>query len=297
MKQTIKGYLQLIRFGEYAWLLVIPTILGILTAKGDFSWRVIALMIANWLMVGFSFMINDIEDAPEDAFSEDNLRQNPVAGGMISLQGARIAALSTAVLSISLYLLMGLWPFIFGTAGILLGYLFSAHMLRLKMVAFFDMLTYGLVLSGLPFLSSYYAYSDQLNDVWFWPFILVMASAVYDRLNKEMTRIPSSGLHDTAISLGQRGSSGLKLGLLILILLAGIVSFFLINIIPAWVIMAMVILTLFFLLPPVLQSHRDDLPSGQNFSYKKILERAIALALIFQITFPWLTQLLRLGIF
>ena len=67
----IRGLIQLTRWQEYVPFVVPLTLLGGLLAARpngiDLDWRLVAVTLANILAVAYAFMINDIEDAPDDA--------------------------------------------------------------------------------------------------------------------------------------------------------------------------------------------------------------------------------------
>lgn len=306
LNRTLKGLVKLSRFDEYAWFIVVTSLLGFLAAQATVSWQLFMLLLANWLTVAFAFMVNDIEDAPDDAFSTKNFERNPISCGLISSKLARIVALCVAVAAASLYLVLGLWPFIFGAVCLLLGYFFSAQIVHLKTLAYFDILSYGLMMAGLPFLCSYFAFTNSFNQTWFWPFVFVVTVKIFDRLHKETRKIKgdrSLRLRDreasrgTAVSLGDRASSSLIMALIILVVLTGVVTFFLINIIPRWVMMLMGLLVLFFMLPSFIKSQRNDAGRALMLSFRAPLERAAALALMLQLLLPWLDDLFQLGVF
>ncbi len=306
LKQTLIGFYKLSRFDEYAWFIVVTSLLGVLAAQGTLSWQLIMLLVANWLSVAFAFMVNDIEDAPGDAFSAKNFERNPISSGLISSRHAKLAALCVALISASLYLVLGIWPFMIGAVCLLLGFFFSAQMVRLKSMAFFDIVSYGLVMAGLPFLCSYFAFTNRFNQVWFGPFVFVVSVRIYDRLHNENKNIAGDRLsrqsdreahQGTAVSLGDRATSTLIMALIILVVLTGLVTFFVINIIPGWVMLVMGLLALFFMLPPLIKSQRNDAGRALTLSLKEPLERAAALALMLQFILPWLNDVLQLGIF
>ena len=306
MKRTLIGLAKLTRFDEYTNFVVITTLLGVLAAQGAFTWQLIILLVSNWLAVGFAFMINDIEDAPEDAFSNKNFKRNPVSSGLISPKDARTAAWLAALSSAGLYAILGLWPFILGGACLILGMLFSAQTVRLKAMAFMDILSHGLILAGLPFLCSYFTFTTRFNQVWFWPFIFVVSVSNYGRLQKEVRNLEGerlsrlrhrSACQGTAIVLGDRVTSVLIMVMLILAVIAGVITFFIINLIPVWVMVVMAFLVIVFVLSQLINNQRGDTVLTPPHSLTKPLEQAAALALILQFFMPWLDQLMQLGIF
>lgn len=296
LKRTLKGLVRLTRFQEYGYFVVITTLLGAAVARGTLNWRLIVLMLANWLAVGFAFMINDIEDAPDDALMTWKTKLNPVSSGLISPKTARYATLFIGLVSISLFAILGFWPSIFGLINLILGFLYSVKTVRLKTMAYYDIISYSLMLAGLPFLSGYFTFASRLNQIWFWPFILVMSICVYSELYCEIRELegdqPALYQH-TAIVLGDRAANVLLIVMMVLSLSTGAVTFFLINIIPAWVMVIMALLAILFILPSYIKNRRSNGNRVIQGSLQKVLERAAALALILQFLLPWLAKLLQ----
>ena len=85
MKRQLGGVLRLTRFQEYTSFVTVTTLLGAAVAHGSFGWPLIRVLAANWLAVGFAFMINDVEDAPDDALSPAKAGRNPVSAGDLSV--------------------------------------------------------------------------------------------------------------------------------------------------------------------------------------------------------------------
>ena len=66
IKKRIDGTIRLSRYREFLWFVMITTLLGAVSSGGVLGIRLIAVLVANWLAVAFMFMINDVEDAPDD---------------------------------------------------------------------------------------------------------------------------------------------------------------------------------------------------------------------------------------
>lgn len=297
LKRTLSGIARLTRFNEYVYFVVIATLLGVAAAQGTLDWRVLVLLPANWLAVGFAHMINDIEDAPDDAFSAKNQQRNPVSSGLITPRSAWIATLVIGLLTAIMFALVGFWTFVFGFANLILGLLFSNKTVRLKRMDFIDLLSYGLMLAGLPFLCGYAAYTSQLNRIWLWPFLFLLSIIILterqDKL-KDIERERSEQDRQAAFHIGERAASGLLIGLLIMGVVTGAVSFFLIDLIPAWVMVVMAIFVIVFVFPTWMKVRRDEMPGNSvQVALQKHVERAAAFALILQFLFPWLVQLFQ----
>lgn len=297
LKRTLSGIAQLTRFDEYVYFVVIATLLGVAAARGPLDWRVLVLLLANWLAVGFAHMINDIEDAPDDAFSAKNQQRNPVSSGLITPRTAWIATLVIGLLTSVLFALVGFWTFVFGAANLILGLLFSLKTVRLKTIAFIDLVSYGLMLAGLPFLCGYAAHTTRLNRIWFWPFLFLMSIIILaerqDKL-KDIERERREQDQHAVFRIGERAVSGLLIGLLLMGVVTGAVSFFLIDLIPAWVIVIMAIFVIIFVIPTWMKVRRDGMPGNSvQAALQKHVERAAAFALILQFLLPWLIQLFQ----
>ena len=300
MKRSLDGLLKLTRFDEYVFFVIVTTLLGVASAGGNVDWRFLVVLLANWTAVGFAFMINDIEDAPDDALSSSKINRNPVSAGLITPKTARIWTFIVGVISAALFALLGTWPFIFGLLSLILGYLYSYRGVRLKTIAFLDVLSHCLMLAGLQFLTGYFTYSTTLVRNWLWPFLFVVCISVYGELYNEIRDFEgdqAAQLRHTAIVLGSRTSHVLMLAILVLGVFSGIVSFLVIDLIPFWVFIIMAVLALLLLLPQVLKLRRGDSSIEIQNAFQKPFERAAALALLFQFIVPWLDTLLNLGLF
>jgi 4-hydroxybenzoate polyprenyltransferase len=71
VKIRIKALICLARYKEYFFFVIITTFLGASAANGAFGWPLLLVLLANWLAVAFAFMINDVEDAPDDALNPE----------------------------------------------------------------------------------------------------------------------------------------------------------------------------------------------------------------------------------
>ncbi len=300
MNKTIKGIAKLTRFDEYVYFVVITTLLGVAAAKGDLDWRLFVIIAANWLVVGFAFMINDIEDAPDDALSPSKINRNPISAGLITSQTARIASLIVGVISAVLFSLLGFWSFIFGFFSLTLGYLYSFRGVRLKTIAFFDIFSHCLMLAGLQFICGYFTYASRLNQLWLWPFTFVMCISIYGELYNEIRDIEgdrAAKLKHTAIVLGDRASHFLMLTILVMGIFSGFITFVIIDLIPLWVFIIMAILAAIFIIPPVLKMRRGVSSMAIQGALQKPLERAASIALLLRYLLPWLDNVLGLSLF
>lgn len=212
VRQQIVGLIQLTRWKEYVPFVVPLTLLGSLLAVGNgeaaLSWSIIPVMLANILAVAYAFMINDIEDAPDDARDPDRAARNPITSGRIGVRFGYAACRVVAVVTLLMYLLGGPWVFLIGVATLLLSHLYSWRLVRLKAWPVTDIVSHSLMLSGLLLLAGYFLYDQQPGVVWFVALGATLFS-VYGQLYNQLRDYDmdkAAGLHNTAILLGERNT-------------------------------------------------------------------------------------------
>ncbi|MCJ7696468.1 MAG: UbiA family prenyltransferase [Anaerolineaceae bacterium] len=294
MKNTILGLLKLTRFNEYVYFVIVTTLLGVAAAAGQLGWQMVVVVIANWFAVGFAFMINDVEDAPDDALSDNKIKRNPVSAGLITPKTARIASFTAAVIALGLFTLLGWKVFIIGLSTLILGFIYSQRGIRLKTIAFFDLISHCLMLAGLQFLTGYFTFLGQFNDNWYFPFLFVVCVSLYGELFNEMRDIEGdreAQLRHTAIVLGEKKSHIIMIGILSIGVLSGGITFFFLDILPGWVVILMAILAVIFIVPTLLRVKKTDSSLQIQAPTHKPLERAGAIALLMQFIIPVLVKL------
>src|SRR5262245_2351198 len=166
----MRGVVRLTRWREYVPFVIPVTSLGaILAAQAHntrLDWRLLVTILANILAVGYAFMINDIEDAPDDAREAGRAARNPVANGELTPRQGWVASLTVAAATLVLYGLAGIWPFIIGVLTLALSHCYSWKPIRLKAWPVTDIVSHSLMLSGLLFLAGYFAYGTEPGLVW-----------------------------------------------------------------------------------------------------------------------------------
>src|SRR5262245_2010066 len=129
LRSQIRGLIRLTRWKEYVPFVVPLTILGALLAARpnnvQLDWRLIAVTLANILAVAYAFMINDIEDAPDDARDPARAARNPISNGEIGVRVGYTACRIVAAVTLILYALGGVWTLGIGIVTLLLSHLYS----------------------------------------------------------------------------------------------------------------------------------------------------------------------------
>ena len=300
MKNRLVGVFRLTRFKEFFFFVAVTTLLGAIASEGQFSLKLLIVLLANWLAVGFAFMINDVEDAPDDALTPSKAARNPVTAGVITPRFARAASFVVALLSAAIYALLGWIPFLLGVTCLLLGFLYSWRGLRFKTMAFLDLASHGLMLAGLQYLCGYFTFQTQFNQKWFFPFVFVMAISLYGELFNELRDLEGdikAGLRHTAVVLGSRWTHRLMMSLLGIGIIAILISILFVHLIPDWVLAVLALVAVIFIAPRLLKIRRRQSSVQMQEPFQKPLEIAAAFALFVQFFGPWINRMLGLQAF
>lgn len=208
-----RGVVRLTRWKEFVPTTIPVTVVGAILAvqsnRGTaIDWRLIAVTLANCLAVAYAFMINDIEDAPDDAREADRASRNPVACGEVTPLEGWLASGGAALLALILFALAGLWPFVFGCLTLALSHMYSWKPIRLKAYPVTDFVSHSLMLSGLLFLAGYFTYHHSPGSVWFVALSVTLISCygqLYNQL-RDFDMDKMAGLKNTAIMVGKRNA-------------------------------------------------------------------------------------------
>ncbi len=290
MREHVDAVWRLTRFQEFASFVVITTLLGAAAGHGSLRWPLVVVLAANWLAVGFAFMVNDVEDAPDDALSPDKAQRNPVASGDLSQRFARLLSFVVAFMAAILYASLGLGPFVTGMVCLVLAYFYSSRRIRLKATPFADLASHALILAGLQFLSAYLTFDGGTVPQWASPLALVLAISLYGQLFNELRDFDGdlkAGVTHTASLLGRRTAHSLMMAWLLIGVASAAVSILIVRLVPVWVIVVTVALAALFSwrrLPSVLQA-RSTIELHRPL--QKPVEIAAAIALLAWFAGPW----------
>jgi 4-hydroxybenzoate polyprenyltransferase len=294
LRTYLIGLLRLTRYQEYLSFVVVSTCLGALAAYGQLGWQLGVVLLANELAVAFAFMINDVEDAADDALDAAKAKRNPVSAGILSHRAAYIASFIVAVLSAALYALLGKWPFVVGTTCLLIAFLYSWRPVRLKSIPFVDLISHALMLAGLQFAAAYLTFSSTLGPRFFWPFIMAIGVSSYGELFNELRDLDGdrrAGVTHTASVLGPDAARRLATVCFSVGAFAAFVSIFIVQLVPFWVLGLLAISALILALRPLLRARqqKDSFVAAQA-PFHKPVEIAAAFALTVRVVGPWATS-------
>lgn len=209
LRAQLRGLVRLTRWKEYVPFVVPLTVMGALLAARpngiSLDWRLIVVTLANILAVAYAFMINDIEDAPDDARDPDRAARNPISTGEIGVRIGYAACRVVAAVTLILYAFGGIWAFGIGVVTLLLSHFYSWRPIRLKAWPVTDVVSHSLMLSGLLLLAGYFTYHTAPGIVWFVAASVTLVS-VYGQLYNQLRDYEmdkAAGLFNTAIVLGE----------------------------------------------------------------------------------------------
>jgi 4-hydroxybenzoate polyprenyltransferase len=209
IREQLQALIQLTRWKEYVTFVIPLTLLGALLAARPhgalIDLRLAAVTVANILAVAYAFMINDIEDAPDDALDPDRAARNPITSGRLGVRVGYAACRIVAAATLCLYALGGLPVFAIGVATLMLSHLYSWRPVRLKAWPVTDVVSHSLMLSGLLLLAGYFIYDAAPGVVWFVAAAVTLVS-VYGQLYNQLRDYDmdkAAGLNNTAMILGQ----------------------------------------------------------------------------------------------
>jgi 4-hydroxybenzoate polyprenyltransferase len=204
------GLLRLTRWQDHLLFTIPATLLGVNMAldapNQSPDARVLLVLAANSLAVTFAFMVNDIEDAPDDARDPERAARNAVAIGAITPRTGWIASGVVGMLALGLFAGVNALTLRTGALTLLLGWLYSWRAVRLKALPVIDVIAHLLMLSSLLFLAGYFAFKRDLGAAW-WITAGVGFISAYGQLYNQLRDYDmdqAAGLRNTASVLGAR---------------------------------------------------------------------------------------------
>lgn len=263
-----RGVVRLTRWKEYIPfvfpLTTFGAILAVQAQKIPLDWRLVLTLLANSLAVAYAFMINDIEDAPDDALEAHRAARNAITNGELTPRQGWVASLTVAGITLVLYALIGVWPFIIGGLTLALSHLYSWKPVRLKAWPVTDVLSHSLMLSGLLFLAGYFTYGSNPGLVWLVALAATLLSAygqLYNQL-RDYDMDKAAGLNNTVIIVGQRNAKWLMYSSVALAAILMIYAL-VVNVVPLWIVSVPILtIPIWFLVRP-----GKDMRGGQPVDF------------------------------
>ena len=231
--------IRLSRWREHFPFTVPLTIVGALLALEPSALsadpRLLAVLLANLLAMSFAFMLNDIEDAPDDALDSAKKSHNVISSGLLQRREGLLYTWSTFFAALLLYAFSGALALLIGAVTLALCYLYSAHPFRFKARPLTDVISHALMLSGLLIASGYFTYGAQPGAAW----LVIAAASLFSAYGQFYNQVADytvdkqAGLKNTAVLLGERATAILSyasIALALICMLAAILQ----GLFPAW---------------------------------------------------------------
>jgi len=256
MLSTILNYT---RIKEYVFPAVLISLTAFKLTHAQLSWKLPVIFLANLTMIGFMFLINDIEDAKDDALDERMRKRNLVASGRLTLKKARSFALTTCAISLFLFYVCGYNPLIFGVLQALIGFFYSWRPCRLKSIFLFDIIAHSIAGGVLQFLAAVTAFSDRIIPWWpfiFFIFILSAHSVIYNQL-RDFHVDRKAGIRNTTSIIGEKNGRYMMYVSVLLVMLSLFFLFFA-GLFPPSVIVFFILCSPIILLLKTQQDTRGD---------------------------------------
>lgn len=153
-------------------------------------------------------MINDVEDAPDDALTPAKAGRNPISAGRLSPRAGYVASFAVALCGLALYATLGGWPLALGGLCLVLGLLYSWRWVRLKAIPVADLISHVLMLAALQFLCAYIAFQPGRRP-WLGPCLFVVAISMYGQLFNQLRDLDGDrqvGVNHTTARIGPRAA-------------------------------------------------------------------------------------------
>lgn len=229
MTKRLQAFLQLIRPKDYFFFVLAYSLLGIAAAQGEFAVRFVLVCAANFSAVAFTFIFNQVADAPADTFSETKSPPNPIAQGKISSAEARLAACAAAVISLLLFWLLDWRLVLVGLVLLSFGFLYSSRGTRMHGISMLDLAGHSWLLAPALSLSGFLAFQPHLNSELLFLFLTVVFLSLIGEITHEqaaLRALKEVPARQTVLNISARAVHFLIVVFAGACLLSGIILFF-----------------------------------------------------------------------
>lgn len=235
-EDILAALIRLSRYKEYALHISILTLFAARLSGGYFNLQLVLLVIANVIGLTYVYMLNDVEDAPDDLLDPWKRARNPVANGDLTKNQAYFACFIAASLAVLFYSAISRYALILGILMLVVATLGTVHVFRLKGHFAIDVLGHSFVIGVSQYLISYFTILARPASS-FWPALLAVGLfSIYIELwqeTRDMTVDKKAGLRTSASLLSERG-----VNLVVSILIVAIVFLLCLSLAtsgaPAW---------------------------------------------------------------
>ena len=169
----LKILLRLTRVNDYSLQLVLTFLLiFIISPQNLFSYKTIIIFLANFTLIAFIYVINDVEDAEDDYHNLNKRKRNPIANGELTKKQGCLIGLLLVLVGLFLLLLISHLVFFVGLVLTLIGFLYSWKPVRLKSIPIIDLISHIICLGVLQFFIIYLTFRHF--DLFIIPFLMII---------------------------------------------------------------------------------------------------------------------------
>jgi len=295
MTKRLQAFLQLIRPKDYFFFVLAYSLLGIAAAQGEFAVRFVLVCAANFSAVAFTFIFNQVADAPADTFSETKSPPNPIAQGKISSAEARLAACAAAVISLLLFWLLDWRLVLVGLVLLSFGFLYSSRGTRMHGISMLDLAGHSWLLAPALSVTGYLAFRPQLTTELLFLFLLMFFLGLVGEISHEqrtLQALDKTPARQTVLNISSRAVHFLLLVCSAAGFLSGIYLFFFLRVLPLRAAVFVLVCAAILLIPGVLKPNREPAPNPNRLHLHVPLEKAVALGLLVEFLTSFLIKLL-----
>lgn len=283
MTKRLQAFLQLIRPKDYFFFVLAYSLLGIAAAQGEFAVRFVLVCAANFSAVAFTFIFNQVADAPADTFSETKSPPNPIAQGKISSAEARLAACAAAVISLLLFWLLDWRLVLVGLVLLSFGFLYSSRGTRMHGISMLDLAGHSWLLAPALSLSGFLAFQPHLNSELLFLFLTVVFLSLIGEITHEqaaLRALKEVPARQTVLNISARAVHFLIVVFAGACLLSGIILFFFLRVLPLRAVIFILVCAGILLIPNLFKPNREAGPSADRLPVHVPLEKAVSLGLL-----------------
>lgn len=236
----MKEILDLSRWREHLPFTIPLTVLGAVIAAANgaiLDKTLLYVIVANVITVSYAFMINDIEDAEDDARDKKKAKRNPISAGRLDKDDAYTLVRVLAIIALCLYSLTDRVTFGLGLLTLLLSHLYSWRKVRLKAYPVTDIISHSLMLSGLLLFTGFTAFSSDFKEIWALAAAVTLFS-VYGQLYNQIRDYEvdaKARLKNTTMLVGKRKAKYLQNASILLAVVALLTAIYF-KTFPFWLI-------------------------------------------------------------
>lgn len=277
--QKIKAILALTRWNEIWDYTLATTLLAAVFAGVEWQWRIILIFLTNMLGQFFAFMINDIEDADDDALNPRKLKRNPVSNKSLSKKEAYWYAGITALLTTILFGVIAsryntgaVIIIAITTLGTMFGY--SSKLIRFKSMPVMDFLSHIYMLAGAPYLLAYFCFRSDMDTIGAIGLAIVSVISSYGMLENQIRDYATDKLTNIKNStwyIGLKASKALRA--IFAIIALGLIAYYISSLPQGFFIMVQVagIFVIVALYPLIRYLLKKDLPAFKTDIHRALL--------------------------